>query len=453
MLGRRAAYMLQSEGQGFAMLRAIGKGQSMAADVNEFSATPIADDQLVAWPRVAAVSAMVSFSLPTFITGLEVAQGLPPTETLWALIWGSVILTVIGTIMGVIGAKTRMSSYLLVRAGFGDLGASIVNVAFAISLLGWFGININLFADAVARLALDVWGLELSTLGLAIFASICMTVTTLVGFKAINILASLLVPVLAIVTFLLAKSALDTMPLEQIMALEKPATMSMGDGISAIVGAVIIGAIILPDITRFVRHWSGAVYTAIIAYLIVELIVMAAAGLAGSVSGKTDMLEIMLDLNLGLGAFAIVIAGSWVLNSLNLYSTILSLKATFPKWNGRVLAIGLAVIGVGAALLNILDSFVTFLFYLSVIFIPVAGVIIIDYLLIRPAAYSLERLESNNSLNAPGLIAWALGAVFAVLASEALMPTLTGIAALDAVALTSLVYIALAWRGREARPA
>ena len=151
MLGRRAAYMLQSEGQGFAMLRAIGKGQSMAADVNEFSATPIADDQLVAWPRVAAVSAMVSFSLPTFITGLEVAQGLPPTETLWALIWGSVILTVIGTIMGVIGAKTRMSSYLLVRAGFGDLGASIVNVAFAISLLGWFGININLFADAVAR--------------------------------------------------------------------------------------------------------------------------------------------------------------------------------------------------------------------------------------------------------------------------------------------------------------
>jgi cytosine permease len=259
--------------------------------------------------------------------------------------------------------------------------------------------------------------------------------------------------VLAIVTFLLAKSALDTMPLEQIMALEKPATMSMGDGISAIVGAVIIGAIILPDITRFVRHWSGAVYTAIIAYLIVELIVMAAAGLAGSVSGKTDMLEIMLDLNLGLGAFAIVIAGSWVLNSLNLYSTILSLKATFPKWNGRVLAIGLAVIGVGAALLNILDSFVTFLFYLSVIFIPVAGVIIIDYLLIRPAAYSLERLESNNSLNAPGLIAWALGAVFAVLASEALMPTLTGIAALDAVALTSLVYIALAWRGREAEPA
>lgn len=391
---------------------------------------------------------MVSFSLPTFITGLEVSQGLTPKDTVWALIWGSLIITVVGIVMGVIGAKTRMSSYLLVRASFGDVGASIVNIAFAISLLGWFGININLFADAVARLAMDVWGISLSTLGLAIFASVCMTVTTLVGFKAINILATLLVPVLAYVTFLLAKSALETQSLTEIMTADRTATLSIGDGISAIVGAVIIGAIILPDITRFVRGWSGAVYTAIIAYLIVELVVMAAASLAGAVSGKTDILDIMLDLNLGLGAFAIVIAGSWVLNSLNLYSTILSVKATFPKLNGRLLAIVLATIGVGAALMNILDSFITFLFYLSVIFIPVAGVITIDYLVIRPAAYTVEMLGTNSAVNWPGIVSWAIGAVFAVLASEGLLLTLTGIAAMDAVLLTAFVYTALAWRGR-----
>ncbi len=423
----------------------------MAEEINEFSAVAITDNQLVPWPRVAAVAAMVSFSLPTFITGLQVSQGLSAMDTVWALIWGSVIITIVGMTMGVIGARCRMSSYLLVRAAFGDLGASLVNIAFAISLLGWFGININLFADAVARLAFDVWGMGLSTLGLAVFASVCMTVTTLVGFRAINLLATAMVPILAFVTFLLAKSALDTQPLSEIMAIQKTATMTLGDGISAIVGAVIIGAIILPDITRFVKNWSGAVYTAVIAYLIVELVVMAAAGLAGSVSGKSDILDIMLDLNLGLGAFAIVIAGSWVLNSLNLYSTILSVKATFPKANGRWLAIGLAALGVGAALMNILENFITFLFYLSVIFIPVAGVIIIDYILIRPAAYTINALEENSGVNAPGLIAWAIGAAFAVLASEAILPTLTGIAALDAVVLAGIVYTALAWRKREAR--
>ncbi|MCK8122024.1 hypothetical protein [Pseudoalteromonas sp. 2CM32C] len=30
--------------------------------------------ELVAWPRIAAIAAMLSFSLPTFITGLEIHQ-------------------------------------------------------------------------------------------------------------------------------------------------------------------------------------------------------------------------------------------------------------------------------------------------------------------------------------------------------------------------------------------
>jgi cytosine permease len=398
---------------------------------------------------VAAVAAMVAFSLPTFVTGLEVGAGLSVVNTAWALLWGSVIIVIIGAVMGVIGARSRMSSYLLVRVAFGDRGAALVNLAFAVSLLGWFGVNINLFMDAVAGLGRDVFGVEASPVWLAIFGSFCMTVTTLVGFKAINILASLLVPVLAIVTFLLARTALLEKSIPELVAVEKVETLSIGDGISAIVGAIIIGAIILPDITRFVRHWSGAIYTAVIAYIVVQLAVMGAAALAGAASGQSDVLEIMLDMNLGLGAFIIVIAGSWVLNSLNLYSAVLGVKATFPKLQTVALTIGLGVIGVGAALLNILDGFITFLFYLSVIFIPVAGVLIIDALLIRPGLYRIETLSENRAFNWKGFTAWAVGAVFAVLASEGLIPTLTNIAAMDAVVLSGVLYIALAWTDRR----
>ena len=404
----------------------------------------------MSWPRVAAVAAMVAFSLPTFVTGLEVGAELSAANTAWAIFWGSVIIFAIGAVMGVIGAKSRLSSYLLVRIAFGDKGAAIVNIAFAISLLGWFGVNINLFMDAVSGLGQTIWGVDLPPVGLAVFSSACMTFTTLIGFKAINILASLLVPVLAFVTFLFAKSALSQKSLPEIFAIEKIETISVGDGISAIVGAIIIGAIILPDITRFVRHWSGAIYTSIIAYVVVQLAVMGAAALAGTASGKSDVLEIMLDMNLGLGAFIIVIAGSWVLNSLNLYSAVLGIKATFPKLKTVALTIGLGAVGVIAALLNILDGFITFLFYLSVIFIPVAGVLIIDALLIRPNIYRIEALDNNRALNWKGFTAWAMGALFSVLASEGLLPTLTKIAAMDAVILSALVYVSLAWNERNA---
>ena len=440
-------------------------------DASEFAAVPIRDEQLVAWPRVAAIAAMVGFSLPTFLTGLEVFAGLSPIDAMWALFWGSLIVTLVGCVTGYIGASDRMSSYLLVRVAFGDKGAAIVNIAFAISLMGWFGLNINLFMDTVGRLAADMWGMNIPKIILAILASFCMTLTTLVGFKAINLLSTLLIPILVIVTALFTKSAFANHSFSDFLAMEKPAraigenAMSIGDGISWVVGAIIIGAIILPDITRFIRKASGAVYTAIICYLVVQLLVMFAAGFAGVSSGvfesyfdaegvsRTDViLKLMLDVNLGFGAFLIIIAGSWVLNSLNLYSTVLSTKATFPNLNTKWLTIGLGVIGVVAALLNILGAFEIFLWYLSIIFIPVAGVLIIDRCFIRPKAYNLDTLKRNNRLNVPAFIAWAIGAFVAILADRGTITNLTGIGAMDALILSALLYFLFArFAARQAK--
>ena len=440
-------------------------------DASEFAAVPIRDEQLVAWPGVAAIAAMVGFSLPTFLTGLEVFAGLSPKDAMWALFWGSLIVTLVGCVTGYIGASDRMSSYLLVRVAFGDKGAAIVNIAFAISLMGWFGLNINLFMDTVGRLAADMWGMNIPKIILAILASFCMTLTTLVGFKAINLLSTLLIPILVIVTALFTKSAFANHSFSDFLAMEKPAraigenAMSIGDGISWVVGAIIIGAIILPDITRFIRKASGAVYTAIICYLVVQLLVMFAAGLAGVSSGvfesyfdaegvsRTDViLKLMLDVNLGFGAFLIIIAGSWVLNSLNLYSTVLSTKATFPNLNTKWLTIGLGVIGVVAALLNILGAFEIFLWYLSIIFIPVAGVLIIDRCFIRPKAYNLDTLKRNNRLNVPAFIAWAIGAFVAILADRGTITNLTGIGAMDALILSALLYFLFArFAARQAK--
>ncbi|MEO1575425.1 MAG: cytosine permease, partial [Pseudomonadota bacterium] len=195
--------------------------------------------------------------------------------------------------------------------------------------------------------------------------------------------------------------------------------------------------------------WSGAAYTAAIAYVLVQFAVMLVAAMAGSASGKTDILEILLDARLGFGAFAIVIAGSWVLNSLNLYSTVLSVQASVSRSHTTWLTIGLGAIGVVAALMNILDSFVTFLFYLSIIFIPVAGVIIGDFFLIQRGAYESAHLDRNRAWNRSGFVAWAVAAVFCVLASEGVLPSLTRIAAIDAMLLSAVIYLALSWRTRE----
>jgi cytosine permease len=413
-------------------------------DSNEFEEVAISDEQTVAWPRIAAVAAMVGFSLPTFLTGQEVANAMPPWQAFGALALGSLVIFTIGGVIGMIGARTRMSSYLLVRLAFGDTGAGLVNIAFAISLLGWFGVNINLFTQALGRLSAVMFDQPLPELFMASFAGLCMTITTLVGFRAINWLSTAMVPVLAFVTVWLIASALGEKNFSAVMTSQVEQSLTIGGGVSAIVGAIIVGAIILPDITRFARSSSAAVGTAFFAYVPVQLFVMGAASLAAVQAPDAEFLDILIDLGLGLGAIIIVIAGSWALNSLNLYSTVLSVKATFPKVNRTGLTIALGVLGVGFAMMNILDSFIDFLIYLSAVFVPVAGVLLVDYLFLRREHYRLENLGKGASVNTPAFAAWALGAGYAIAEIQGWVISPTGFGAIEAAAITGGAYAVLA---------
>jgi len=394
-------------------------------------------DARVASFRVAAVASMVSFSLPTFIAGIEVSSGVGPDLTLAAILGGALVIFLIGWLMGSIGARTGFNSYLLVRLAFGDAGARVVNLAFSISLLGWFGINLNLFGLAIAGLSDELFGIIPPELFVTIMASLLITVTTIIGFRAINLVSTLMIPVLAFVAMaLLVTATSQTAP----VVAASQGEMSLGDGISAIVGSIVIGSIIMPDITRFLRSSGGALLTSGTSYMIAQPFVMWVAASAAMVLGTEDIISIMLTLGLGLGAFIIIIAGSWVLNALNLYSAVLGVTASFPRLSARTVTVVLGVIGVTAGLMNILDSFVTFLFYLSVVFIPVAGVIIVDHFIARPEAYRVTEVEDNQPLNRWGLLAWFMGAAIALAASEGFIGSVTRVAALDAMLTTAVLY-------------
>ena len=235
------------------------------------------------------------------------------------------------------------------------------------------------------------------------------------------------------------------------MSIQVNSGASFGDGVSAVVGAVIVGAVILPDITRFIRHWRGAVYVVLIAYFLVNLTVTIAGGLSATALGDEDLLNIMITLGIGFAAFAIVILGSWVLNSLNLYSTMLSVESTLPKLNPTVLVVVLGVLGTIAAFMDVLEHFLSFLFYLSIIFVPVAGVIIVDFLFVRRAAYQESRKVLEVSFRPAAVISWLLGAAVALVGSWGWV-SLSNIAAIDAMLVAGFTYFLLSYLTAKKKP-
>ena len=91
----------------------------MSEHSGEFPTEPVPDDRTVGWLRVGLISAMVAFSLPTFVAGVEVAIAVSAERAVLSLLLGCLMLTAIGCVTGSIGARTRLSSYMLVRIAFG----------------------------------------------------------------------------------------------------------------------------------------------------------------------------------------------------------------------------------------------------------------------------------------------------------------------------------------------
>lgn len=416
---------------------------------DEFSTSPVPAERSISWWKIALTNVLFSVSLPTLITGLDLGIAAPRSNFLSGIVVGSLILTFIGILTSVLGSRTRLSSYMLARIAFGTHGSTLLNLAFAFSLLGWFGVNINLFGDAMARLLAALWGYHGPVWPVELVAGLLMTATTLVGLRAINMLSVVVVPVLIVVCVLMLLDSVKHGSVSEILARAPSSGMSFGDTVSSVVGGVIVGAVIMPDTCRFIGQTHGAVWTAILTYFVSGVTVTVIGGLAALATGRTEILDLMLFMGLGAGAFAIVLGGSWVLNALNLYSAALSIGAAAPRTRRDVTTVVCGLAGTLTAFMQILDHFLTFLFYLSIVFVPIASIIVVDFFVIRPGAYVGAAIQSVRPVEPIALIAWGMGACIAILGSSGYL-RLSGIAAVDAMLVAGFVYVVLRRRPRAA---
>jgi cytosine permease len=418
---------------------------------DEFATSPVPLERSIRWWKIALTNVLFSICLPILITGLDIGIAAPRENFLSGIIVGSLIVTFIGIWTSVLGSRTRLSSYMLARIAFGTYGSTLLNLAFAASLLGWFGVNINLFGDAMARLLAALWGYAGPIWPIELVAGLLMTLTTLVGLRAINMLSVVVVPVLAIVCVLMLLDSVKHASVVEILGRAPLVGMSFGDTVSSVVGGVIVGAVIMPDTCRFIDGTRGAVWTAVLTYFISGAVVMIIGGIAGLATGRVEILDIMLFMGLGAGAFAIVLGGSWILNALNLYSAALSIGVAAPRARREITTVLCGLGGTLAAFLQILDHFLTFLFYLSIAFVPVASIIVLDFFIIRPDDYLGSSIKSVKHVEITALIAWGAGACVAVLGSSGYLH-LSSIAAVDAMLVSGVVYCGLRWRPRTAVP-
>ncbi len=410
-------------------------------DSDASARTPVTDDETVSGFQVGIVIVGISITLPLLYSAGELARGIGLSKGIIASVTGALILSVMSVPAAIVGARTRLSSYMIIEHTFGYAGAKFVNFWFGIFLLGWYAVTAELFGRTLYLAAGELTSLTIAEPVYTIISSILVIVTTVYGFKAIDRLALIAVPFLLLALIAVVIVSLRHTSFSDLVKIEAEG-LDMATAISAVVGAAIVGVVLTPDLTRYTRTTIDCVVASFVgqgggmisAYVLGMIPVL--------VWNELEPMNYMFIMGYGGLALGVLVFATWTTNTVNLYSTALAARASIPVGQYRSVTVVSGIVGTGAALIGIADNLIDFLVVLGLLVPPIAGVYLCDFFLLERTDFSSARLDERPPIRVNAVVVGIGSGILATWMYYSDL-SLTTIAPLDSLVISIAAYLAL----------
>lgn len=407
---------------------------------DQYANAPLPSHLSVPGWRVALIVASFSIALPSFLNGAQTGLALGFREAVLAALLAGLVLCIGACLTSIISVRTRLTTYLLVQRSFGRHGAALVNLVIAAVHYGWFGVNVSFFGNAMVAATGQLYGIEGSFGWFVALGSVLMTVSTIYGFRTLDRLALVAVPLLGAILVAVCIAAVRRHGVVLEPSATPPVSMSFGIALSALVGGNILTVAAMPDLSRYIRTSRGAVLAMALSFPIAAPLLMIAAALPALATGQTDIMALIVGFGFGVPALAMLVLSTWTINAANLYSASLSLSATFPSVRPRIFTLIGGAIGACFALLGIIDAFIPFLLFLGLIIPPIAAIYVIDGFTAFRDKDAAESMQQLPAIRWPALCVWVGSVAISMLASMRDI-SLTTVPALDATIIAAIAYL------------
>ena len=401
----------------------------------DYSLSRVPDEAKQPFWRILFIRIGAICCVSQLMLGAALGYGLTFWDAFLATMLGSVLLQVVSWALGTAAAREGLSTSLLSRwTGFGKVGSALFGGVVAISMVGWFGVQNAVFGQGMAEIVpfTDFLGTQEILPGImagitpeyifwAIITGLGITLLVVFGIKAIANFATVFVPLFVIVVIVAAAIILA--------------------------GGFIAGAICTPDYARFLKNGTQVFWMTLIGTFVGELGMNLLAVLLAHAMGTENIVDIMMGTS-GIIGVIIVVASTVKLNDINLYSSSLGLatmiNALFNKAisrNGLVWALG--IVGTLLSVIGIINYFTNFLTLLGVAIPPVAGIMVVDYFILKRSRATLDASRAKGELpekvekwNPIAIVCWIAG--FAVGEVTSIMNA--GIPGLNSLILAGVLY-------------
>jgi cytosine permease len=420
----------------------------MSKTIDDYALSRVPSEARHGWWSVGMQRFGQISALSQFLLGATLGYGMTFWSACWALTLGAVILEFVCILVGVIGSREGLQTSVLARwTGFGEGGSAVVGAAIGISLMGWFGIQSAVSAQALVNLVgvLPEWAWSL-VFGLAV------TLIAVRGFDSMKWVAYIAVPAfLALVAWSVGAELMRHDVGELMRSAAPGPQLSLLEGTTLVAGSFMVGAVVAPDMTRFNRSTADVIKQTLFGITLGEYVI----GLAGVLLAhalQSNSVVTIVTSSVGWVGLLVIVLGTIKINDWNLYSSGLGIVNFVGTVFGRnvdrrAVTLGVGVVGSLLAAGGVLGRFTDFLILLGVVFPPIPGIMIAEYFVVKRWRDQLERSRVTGTL--PGSAPTWVPATLAiwVLASVVGQYVSWGLPSINSLVAAFVLYIVTAKLG------
>jgi len=414
------------------------------ADSNQYTNSKVQAKDFTSGWMIALILASMGVSLPILYLGAEISLNLGLKDSLLAFGISTAILTALCMVTTLIGNRSRLSTYMILRFPFGKQGSKIINSLIGVSLLGWFSVALDLLAQAIQSTTVETFAINIPLWTIVIVASIFITITTIYGIRTLEKLANIAVPILLVFLFYVVYKSLgqEVGAFDRIVTYQAPKdSMTLFAATSTLIGSSILMPVLMADFSRFIYNDKQSLFS-ILGLTIGTPLILFISAITAIKTGEVDIIQIMKSVDLVVPAFILLFVSTWVTNATNLYSVSLTFSTIIPSLGYTKMCLFSSVLGTILALLGFTNYFFDFLNILGVVTPSISAIYILDFFWLKKQQYDLDKVKEWGI---PALIAWGLSSIIALLTYYEVFQ-ITGAYFVDSFLVAGLVYMILTWK-------
>ena len=351
-------------------------------------------------------------SVSAFLLGATIGSGTTFRTGMTAIFTGNLVLSALAVLIGVVGFRTGLTSYLISRVVFGVRGSVVVSVVLGIVAMGFIGVLMDAWGTAIHRLIPAV-----PTSVIIIGLAVAITATAITGFKGLARFKSVAVPVeIAIAVFALVIIASRDGGFAEVIAHSPPNPITLTTALGAAISTWIAGVALVSDVSRYARSIRDVVISSVAGFVGGAGVFEAIASISAMKVGNSNFVLVLEGLGLLLPGVVMLILALWNTADNNLYSSSLAftnasriLGVSIPRPVWVVVAI---LIAVTTAFAGFAGQFLKFLNIIGVLAPPFVGVVVSHFWLLGRIRQASERLLAAAPLiRWEVLVAWVAGSL------------------------------------------